>query len=226
MRRIAIMVSLAAGSVLVLATSPAGAHQHRHVGGIETTVGWGEEPAFAGFKNSITFRAARPAPGAQSDEESGTPVAGATLQVEVIFGGPTGSEKIGPLDLEPAFGDAGLYETALIPTRPGTYTFHVTGKLAGKNFDQTYTSGDGGKNAQSEGTFDDVEETSDIKFPVKDPNPADLAGRITQEAKRLSSRTAAVKDDASMATTLGYVGIGLGALALIIALVRRRSPKA
>jgi hypothetical protein len=221
MRRIAIMLFLTSGLAFVLASGPVWAHQHRMVSGIDTTVGWGDEPAFAGFKNSITFRAERPVAG----EEEGTPVTGATLQVEVIFGGPTGMEKMGPLDLEPAFGEAGLYETTLIPTRPGTYTWHITGKLAGKNVDQTYTSGEAGKNAQSEGTYDDVEEPAEVKFPVKDPNNADLASRITQEATRLSSRAAAAKDDASTATTLGYIGIGLGAVALIVGLVRRRAPK-
>ncbi len=71
MRRIAIMLSLTAGLMLGLASSPAWAHQHRHVGGIETTVGWGDEPAFAGFKNSISFRAARPAPAYFAKNASG-----------------------------------------------------------------------------------------------------------------------------------------------------------
>ena len=223
MRRFAFVLLLTAGLMLAFSSAPAWAHQHRNVGGIETTVGWGDEPAYAGFKNSITFRAERPGAGGG---EAGTPVTGATLTVEVGFGGPTATEKMGPLDLEPAFGEEGLYETTLIPTRPGTYTFRITGKLAGRNFDQTYTSGEAGKNPQSEGTYDDVQEPAEVKFPVKDPNNADLAGRITQEATRLSARASQAKDDASMATILGYVGIGLGAIALIVALVRRRAPKA
>jgi hypothetical protein len=221
MRRYAFMLSLTAGLLLTFTGGPAWAHQHRHVGGIETTVGWGDEPAYAGFKNSITFRAERPVAG----QDEGTPVTGATLKVEITFGGPSGTERMGPLDLEPAFGEEGLYETTLIPTRPGTYTFHITGRLAGKAFDQTYTSGEAGKNAQSEGTYDDVEEPAEVQFPAKDPNNADLAGRIQQEATRLSARTAEVKDDASLATILGYIGIGLGALALVVAVVRRRGPK-
>ncbi len=225
MRRFALMLSLTAGLLLALAGGPAWAHQHRLVGGLETTVGWGDEPTYAGFKNSITFRAERPAAGGHSHDEPGTPVKGAKLKVEVTFGGPSGTEKMGPIDLEPAFDEEGLYETTLIPTRPGTYTWRITGTLAGKGFDQTYTSGEAGKNAQSEGTFNDAQETTDVQFPAKDPNNADLANRIKQEATRLAARTAAVKDDASVATTLGYVGIGLGALALIVAAVRRRGPK-
>ena len=221
MRRFTTMLAFTAWVVLAVAAGPAFAHQHRRVGDIETTVGWGEEPTFAGFKNAITIRAVRPAAGS----EEGTPVTGATLKVEVIFGGPTGTEKMGPLDLEPAFGEPGLYETTLIPTRPGTYTWHITGRLAGRTFDQTYTSGESGKNPQSEGTFDDAQEPSEVAFPAKDPNNAQLASRIEREAQRLAARTTAVKDDASLATTLAYVGIGLGVVALIAALVRRRTPK-
>ena len=221
MRRFTTMLAFTAWFVLAITAGSASAHQRRQVGDIVTVVGWGDEPAFAGFKNSITIRAERPVAGS----EEGTPVTGATLKVEVIFGGPTGTEKMGPLDLEPAFGEPGLYETTLIPTRPGTYTWRITGRLSGRNFDQTYTSGDAGKNAQSEGTFDDAQEPSEVAFPAKDPNNAQLASRIQREAQRLAARTAAAKDDASLATTLAYVGIGLSVVALIAGLVRRRAPK-
>lgn len=218
-------VALAAGVVLALGAAPANAHQHRMVGGIETTVGWLDEPSYAGFKNGVSFRAERPAAGGDQDAP-GTPVAGATLKVEITFGGPTGTEKIGPLDLEPAFGDPGHYETTLIPTRPGTYTFRITGKLAGRNFDQTYTSGDAGKNAQSEGTFDDINEPAEIKFPVKDPSNGDLSDRVGRLDGRLVSAQKTLKDDADSASTMGLIALIVGGLGLLIGIagfVRGRS---
>jgi hypothetical protein len=221
MRRFTTMLAITAWIVLAVHAGPASAHQRRDVGDVETIVGWGDEPTYAGFKNAITIRAVRPVAGS----EEGTPVTDATLKVEVTFGGPTGTEKMGPVDLEPAFGEPGLYETTLIPTRPGTYTWRITGRLAGRNFDQTYTSGEAGKNPQSQGTFDDAQEPSEVAFPAKDPNNAQLASRIQREAARLASRAGDAKDRAVVAATLGYVGIGLGVVALIAALVRRRTPK-
>lgn len=208
------VLSIGTWVALALVAGPAAAHQHRHVGGIETTVGWEDEPAYAGFRNGISFRAARPVAGS----EEGTPVTGATLEVEVTFGGPTGTGKMGPLDLEPAFGDPGHYRTAIIPTRPGTYTFHITGRLAGRAFDQTYTSGDAGKNAQSEGTYDDINDPAEIKFPVKDPTAGELADRTQRIDARLQSAQRSLQDDADSAGTKALVGIIVGGVALLVGL--------
>lgn len=212
--RYLILLSICACLALVSAAGPALAHQHRLVGGIETTVGWLDEPAYAGFLNGVSFRAERPAGGGRSHEEAATPVTGATLKVEITFG----TEKIGPLDLEPAFGDPGHYETTLVPTRSGSYTFRITGKLAGKNFDQTYASGEGGKNAQSEGTFDDISDTTEVKFPVKDPSNGELADRAGRVDARLVAAQKELKSDADSASTKGLIALIVGGLGLLIGL--------
>jgi hypothetical protein len=223
--RYLILLSICASLAIVMTATPASAHQHRIVGGIETTVGWLDEPAYAGFKNGVSFRAERRAAGADQDA-AGTPVTGATLKVEITFG----TEKAGPLDLEPAFGDPGHYETTVIPTRPGTYTFRITGKLAGTNFDQTYTSGEGGKKAQSEGTFDDIKEPAEVKFPVKDPSNGELADKTGRIDARLVAAQRELKSDADSAGTKGLLALIVGGLGLLIGLAAlvsaRRTKKA
>ena len=206
------LLSIGVSILLALGASPASAHQHRIVAGIETTVGWGDEPAYAGFKNSVSFRAERPAAAGQ---ETGTPVTGATLKVEITFG----TQKMGPVDLEPAFGDPGHYETTLVPTRPGTYSFRITGRLGGRTFDQTYTSGEAGKNAQSEGSYDDIQETSEVKFPVKDPSNGELSDRVGRIDGRLLSaqrNLETAQSDADSAGTMGLIALIVGGLGLLI----------
>ena len=58
-----------------------------------------------------------------------------------------------------------------------------------------------------------------MPFPAKDPNNAELSQRIDRTSSRLA-------DDTDTAKILGYVGIGLGALALIAAIARGRGKKA
>ena len=59
----------------------------------------------------------------------------------------------------------------------------------------------------------------------QDRSGADLKTLVDKESARLAARVNSVKDDASLATTLGYVGIGVGALALLLALVRGKQSK-
>lgn len=193
-------------AVALIAAGAAGgatAHEERRVGPLVTVVGWLEEPAFAGFRNAVQLIASR-------DEE---PVEGGRLDVEVIFGERDGTEKTDALDLRPAFGTPGEYRAFLIPTRPGTYTFHVTGSIGGRRIDQLYTSG--------EETFNDVREPTEAQFPAKDPSNAELATLSDRLEARLTASANSAKDTASLARILGFAGIGIGVIALVLGLVRK-----
>ena len=183
--------------VIACGAQPAAAHENRPVGPLQFTVVWADEPTFTGYKNSVTLRISR----------GGQPVAGATgIKAQV----KTGDESI-DLTLNPAFGEPGLYEAPLIPTRTGTYTFTFTGTVAGEEFSETFTSG--------EGTFDSPTSASEVAFPVRDPSTGDLAQRLEREATRLAAAQAASKDardDASQARALAIAGMALGALGLIV----------
>ena len=158
-RTLSVALSAALGfGLLVVAAGPAVAHEHRHVGSYELTVGWSAEPAIAGFQNGVQLFVANP---------DGSPVEDATMQVEIVFGQPDGTEKTQPMDMEASDENPGEYDAFLIPTRPGTYTFHVVGTVGGQNVDEAFTS--------SDTTFDDVVEPSSLKFPAKDPSTGQLA---------------------------------------------------
>jgi hypothetical protein len=196
-------------SIAVLAlmsvSQPAFAHESRTVGAYETVVGWANEPVFTGFPNAVQFILS---------DAAGNPVVDLgpeDLKVEVSYG----DQKVGPLPVEPAFrvgsfGEPGDYQSDLIPSRPGEYSFHFTGTIKGQQFDETYTSG--------EETFGTPENPSTIEFPAKDPTNGELAESIG----RLESKI----DDSRGGNTVGMIGAGLGAVALIVALIAllRRKP--
>lgn len=210
MKRISRLSAAAVLLLLLLGVGGAAvAHEHRAVDGLETTVGWLEEPAYAGFLNAVQLVLERPTgpTGAASEEDSAAPVEGASLEVEVIFGGPDATEKTEPMELRPAFEAPGEYRAALIPTRPGTYTFHIFGTVGDQEFDENYTSG--------EDTFNDIQQSSEVEFPVQDPDRGQLAERL----ESLSDQSAS---DVRTATYLAVGAIVLALLAALLALVRGR----
>lgn len=225
-RRIATAALMAAPFVATMAV-PALAHEEREVGGHQIVVGWLDEPAYAGFKNAVQFIASH---------GDGDPVNGANLEVEVVFGEAEADERSEPMPLDPAFGTPGEYHAFLIPTRPGTYTFHVFGTLGqGEEFDETFTSG--------EDTFDDIHEPTDAQFPAQDPTNGELSDAVTRLQTRLESAqgqvaqtqealaaarsdSQAAEDTAGLARLLAIVALAvavIGAAALVLGQRRRRA---
>ena len=209
MSRILATVGVLAGVVILLTSADiVAAHEHRTVGHYDMTVGWVDEPTYIGSKNAVQLFL---------HDGSGKPVndLGDTLKVEVIFG----DQKTSPLGLDPAFdleehfGTPGEYRAAVIPTRPGNYTFHFVGSIKGQKVDQSFTT--------SEKTFDPVKDAAEIEFPAKDPSAADLATRVD----RLNPRIDAAQQSVGQARTLAISVIVLGALVLVVGLAagRRRA---
>jgi hypothetical protein len=178
-------------AVVLIAASSAVAHETKAVGGMRLTVGWGEEPAFSGFRNFVEVDVA---------DGAGHPVVdlgGGALSAEVSFG----DEHI-PLSLVPARGQPGKFRAWIVPTRPGTYSFHVTGMIKGQAVDMTSTC--------SDTTFACVADVSDIQFPIKDPSAGQLADRLTRELPRAEGAMEA----ASSARTLAIAGLAGAVVAL------------
>lgn len=188
-------------------TMPALAHEHRTAGTVAMTVGWGDEPAYTGMKNTVQVILA---------DKAGKPIEDVTdtLKVEVRFG----SQLSGPLDIERAFGRTfgrpGDYRAQIVPTRPGTYSFHFTGTVDNQKIDETFTS--------SDKTFDDVREATAIEFPAKDPSTADLNGLV----QRLGPRVGEAASAAGRAVTVGTIGLiaGLVGIAVGLGAMRRKRP--
>lgn len=187
--------------------SPAAlAHEARKVGKIQMTVGWAIEPAYTGFRNEVQLFL---------KDASGKPIndlGDNDLKVEVI----SGDQKTAASPLDPSFdpdtriGTPGEYDKALIPTRPGNFTFHFVGTVRGQRIDESFTS--------SEKTFSPVTAAADAEFPAKDPSASDLAGLVTRLQPRVDDAAVAAAQDRSLAV----IGIILGAIGTIAGLRPRR----
>jgi hypothetical protein len=181
----------------------AGAHERRQVGTYVMRVGWADEPTFAGVKNAVQL---------MLSSTSGKPFTDLPedLKVVVIFG----TQKSGPLPLVAAFGkrfgQPGDFRAAVIPTRPGNYTFHFVGTLPGQRIDQSFTS--------SETTFDSVQEATAIEFPAKDPSPGAMAEKLDRLGARLETMQRAAQEGAAAAAQARLIG-GAGLLAGIVGIV-------
>lgn len=208
-----IMAATLAGLLMVL-IAPAGlAHEPRQQGDLEMVVGFGTEPAYAGQPNSVQLILVH----------GGKPVVdlGDTLSVEVSFGDETMELPIEPYFAVGEFGEPGDYRAWFIPTRPGQYAFHFSGTIDGEEVDETFTSGPN--------TFSDVSNPADIQFPAQDPTTGELAERIDREVPRLASaiedaRVEAVAQanlasDVSSARTFGVIGLVVGGIGLIVAVM-------
>jgi len=193
-----------------LTVSPAFAHEERKVGRWHFDVGWETEPTYAGYPNAVHL-------GLAGADEKPVDDLGDTLKVDVVFSGQTTTLTFEPNFEVGEFGEVGNYKADLIPTRPGTYSFRINGTIKGDRIDTTFTCG--------EKTFDCVKDPAEQQFPAKDPNNSQLASRLTRETRRLEVQGNIAKGDAARASKVGYIGVGLGALALILTLVRRRTPR-
>lgn len=201
-------VSMAAAASIILAAGPAGAHEVREVGDLTFVVGWSGEPAFAGFGNEVQVIV--------SETRGERPVEDGEMEAEVIFGDPEAETRT-TVTLDPAFDTPNEYLGYIIPTRPGTYSFHVTGTVGGQDIDEVFTSG--------EDTFDDVNNPADAEFPEQDPTRGELAQALDRLTGRIEDLRAEVTAEDEGSDPALWIGIGAGVLALIALAIgtRRRT---
>jgi hypothetical protein len=207
-----------AALLVPLLAGPAAAHQEKTVGKYHFAVGFGDEPAYAGEKNSVQLFL---------NDANDKPVTDLTntLKVEVT----TGTAEPLQLTMEPffevgEFGTPGDYRAFFIPTAPGSYSFHLTGTIKGQKVDQTFKSGPQ--------TFSDVEDPAQVQYPVQQPTGGQLAARADRETARINAALAAERDqaknDTASARTLAIIGLVVGVLGLLAGgtalLQRRRTP--
>lgn len=202
---------------------PASGHLHEQVGDIVFTVGWSSEPAFAGEPNTVQVFVNEAVAG--GEEGPAVDARQVKLTVEIIFGDRNGTEKLPAQPLESfTFGEPGEFRTeAIVPTRPGTYTFHFTGTIKGRAFDKYYTSGE--KGAIQGTQYNDVREVASVSFPEEDPTNGQLATAITNARKASEASAKEASDDAKNARLFGIIGIAVGVVGLIVGL-RPRGEKA
>jgi hypothetical protein len=201
-RRILVVLTLAGGA-LVLPAAGALAHETRRVGDHEVVVGWSNEPAYAGFGNEVQVVLSH----------GNEPIEDAELEAVVVYGDPDSQTTTDPIPLEPAFDTPGEYLGYIIPTRPGTYSFLVTGTVEGEPFDETFTSGPD--------TFGDIENPTAVEFPQQDPTRGDIAEALERLTSRVEDLRTKTSEDGGDSVAL-WIGIGAGVLALIALILALR----
>lgn len=225
---IAAVVGLTSLLLTVTGAGPASAHEERKVGKYMLAVGFGDEPAYAGTKNSVQVFV--------HDATTDKPVVdlGDTLKVDITQGDGAASSTAGDaqnlsLPIEPdfevgEFGTPGDYRGFFIPTVPGSYSFHLTGTIKGQKVDEKFTSGPK--------TFSDANDPAAVQFPVKDPSGVQLNTRLDRDALRQNtalaasqSRASKAEDAASQARLIGIAGlvVGLAGLAVAGLALRKRA---
>lgn len=194
---------------MVASAAPASAHVGREVGDHEFVVGFGEEPAYTGQPNSVQLLISH------HDGESVNEIDG-RLDVEVGYGDETtdlGQPE--PFFVPGESGEEGDYRAWFVPTRPGAYTFRITGEMEGKKVDESFTSGPK--------TFSEVESPTTAGFPVRDPTTGEIAERLDREVPRLNDEIAAAadsaKNSANTALIVAVIAVLLGAAGLLFAIV-------
>jgi hypothetical protein len=197
-------------SLAALAVLPVSAHAVKQVGTYSLAIGWAAEPAYSGFDNAVQVLVNDAAGKGVPDLKAGD------LKVQVSLGGQTGST----LDIAPAFdpdgsfGTPGDYRADLIPTAPGSYTFHVTGSVHGTAVDQTVSAGDQ--------TFSVVKDPSEAQFPIKLPSGTAVSQQLDRTATRLAAAQAAAdnaRKAAADASSSADRALVVGIVALVAGVV-------
>ena len=187
--RVAAAIAVVVAS-LALPSQAAYAHERQMVGPYQLVVGWLNEPAYLGQLNSLDLRV--------TDTRSTQPVAGLekTLTADVAAGG------LAPhtLTVSARFGTAGAYNGWVMPTAPGTYTFHIKGKIDTLDVDEKFTSGPG--------TFGDIEDTAAVQYPAKVP----VADALLKKLDAIQASVDQTRVIAILALAIGLAGIGAAAL--------------
>jgi len=188
-------VSLSAA--LLALSDPIRATDKQTVGTMQLTIGWGDESAFAGSRNSIDVSVADANGAAVADPMN-------KLNVEVSFGDRRLRLPMTPVERHP-----GMYRAWIVPSRAGSYAFHISGRLKGEAVAIT--------SACSEKTFQCVTEPGEVQFPEKDPSSAQLAESVSNSQARVQQAI----DDATEARLISFVALTISAAAVALAVLVR-----
>ena len=190
-------LTLSLSAALLALSDPIRAIDKQTVGTMQLTIGWGDESAFAGSRNSIDVSVA---------DANGAPVADPTntLNVEVLFGDRRLRLPLMPVERRP-----GMHRAWIVPSRAGRYAFHISGRLKGEAIDIT--------SACSEKTFQCVTEPGEVQFPEKDPTSAQLAETVSNSQARVQQAI----DDATEARLISFVALAISGAAVALAVLIR-----
>jgi hypothetical protein len=191
---------LASIVTFTIPAAPAAAHEDHVVGSLLVSIGWANEPALTGVPNAVEV--------VVTTSEGGpiTELGSSALTVEVTFGTETSVFGLAP------HGASGGFTALIVPTQPGTYTFHVSGVVLEQPIDITTVC--------SEQTFDCVTDISSAQFPSVDLSD----GQLTERLDRELARAERAEDTAATARTLAVAALavaGFGVFAGVVLGIRR-----
>jgi hypothetical protein len=226
----------------VLVAGYAQAHVLKDFGPYSVALGWVQEPTYVGQLNAVQVVVK------DANGKAVVDIGDGDLKVVVSVRGQQSAalDLLNRYDPDTGLGVPGDYEAPLVPTAPGDYTFHLSGKIHTTTVDETATS--------SDATFNSVVEATDIQFPAKLPSLTEITTRLDRldarvaaaasappaattasappdsaamDAATAASATAAQAHDSAstallVAVVLGGLGVILGAAGLVVA-TRRRS---
>jgi hypothetical protein len=191
--RFVAIVPIALLLALVVAPSSSFAHERRTVGGgkYDVVVGWDIEPAYVSQKNAASIRISK------AGTNPAEPITGAekTLKVDLRQGATTKT-----FELRAVFGQPGYYVADILPTREGDYQWTFNGAIGDDKINEKFDTADGKFNAVAPSTA--------LQFPIASPDPVQVNAEVQ-----------AARATAQGAQTTALVGVGVGALGLLAAIV-------
>jgi hypothetical protein len=218
------IVALATISILILLVfsnspfviKPASAHITKVFGNYLVTVGWQNEPTYAGLLNAPIVEVKK------GSGDSAKPVinALANMQISIKYGSVTKQ-----LDFVPDSTVDGEYVSPLIPTKVGSYSLIMKGTIEDQSID-------------TEIPLDDVASVDTINFPQADSSGSSNIGQVGTiinqltsdiEDAKSSAKSAAqsvanvgksfqeVKDTTDKLYMISMAGIGIGVAGIVIA---------
>jgi hypothetical protein len=218
------IVALATISILILLVfsnspfviKPASAHITKVFGNYIVSVGWQNEPTYAGLLNSPIVEVKK------GSGDSAKPVinALANMQISIKYGSVTKQ-----LDFVPDNTVDGQYISPLIPTRVGTYSLIMKGTIEDQSID-------------TEILLDDVASVDTLNFPPSSSADTSNIGQVSTiinqltsdiEDAKSSANSAAqsvanvgksfqeVKDATDKLYMISMAGIGIGVAGIVIA---------
>jgi hypothetical protein len=218
------IVALATISILILLVfsnspfviKPASAHITKVFGNYLVTVGWQNEPTYAGLLNSPIVEVKK------GSGDSAKPVinALANIQISIKYGSVTKQ-----LDFVPDSTVDGQYVSPLIPTKVGSYSLVMKGTIENQNID-------------TEIALDDVAGIDTLNFPPSSSADTSNIGQVgtiinqltsdIEDAKSSANSAAQsvanvgksfqeVKDTTDRLYMISMAGIGIGVAGIVIA---------
>jgi len=186
-RRLGAAVPIAAAALALLVGSTQ-AHVLKDFGPYSVALGWVHEPTYVGQLNAVQV---------VIKDAKGKPivdVGDGDLKVVVSVGGQDSAslDLVATYDEDTGLGTPGDYEAPLVPTVPGDYTFHLSGKIHDTAVDETATS--------SDATFNSAVDETDIQFPAKLPSLTEITTRLDRLDARISAAASASPPPANVAS--------------------------